>query len=248
MALIPKLTVLAQELDTYGSVTLQDTTGAYNPSTNPGGYGAPNPGTGDVQKILALVEYMGTSQTPTPIDIPDIANYLGAGVVFLQNFLEGVTRITALVGFTVANPVTALEGNYEFDLSGAATILEGCSHISLNGDLYQLDYSKTFTGSKGYVLTPFTKDYTAPTALRFFAAAAYTLWKQKGYEELIRQIGELACSSIECTSKETDLLMAQYRMYLSIQPYFDQQDYIKAHNLAVALAPDQVVNTPCQVC
>lgn len=246
MALIPKITVLAQDLEAYASVVLDDSTGAYNVSTNPGGYGAPNPATGDIVKALVLVTYLGGGSTYVPVT--DIPLLQGAGYKLEHPFQEGVQKLTYMPGISLPTNVVALEGNYEFDLVNANSLLADVLAIELDGTVYWLDKSKAFTASKGYVTTAFTKDYTGATQYRYYATDVYTLWNEKGKLNLLKRIGAMACKPLDCTSQETDAVMADYRKYLATADFFTAQDYSKAHNLAVALAPESGTKSDCTSC
>jgi hypothetical protein len=248
MALIPKLTVLERDVANYGYVTVQDTTGVYNAGTNPGGYGAPNPATGDVVKALLRADYLGNASIGVPEEV-NVANIQGAGVQWIQTFLEGVTKIVYLLGFTLpGGGVTGLAGNLNFDLIDADTLLAGKEYIELGGELYELNLAAGLTNAGGYVTRAFVDDYLGVAAIMYQSAQVYTLWNDAGYRELVSDIGTTACTSLDCGADAVDALLTRYRFYLATQPMFDNSNYSKAHNLAVALAPDAAVTSPCITC
>jgi hypothetical protein len=246
MSLQPKLKILSQDTVGYGSITLQDDTGAYNASTNPGGYGAPNPVTGDVTKVLAREEYLGDS-SPGAWEEVDKASMLGAGVAWVHAFREGVTRIGYLVGFSIiGGGITALKGNLNFTLTSASTKLAGATHIEIAGKVYQLDVAK-LTNLGGYVTTAFDADNVSVAGTMYMEGYVYSLWNAQGYAGLIKEIGSVSCTSLSCGAEELEVLMVRYRFYLATSYNFEKGNYSKAHNLAVTLSPE-LTTTNCVTC
>jgi hypothetical protein len=246
MSLQPKINILSQDTDGYGSITLQDATGAYNASTNPGGYGAPNPTTGDVTKVLVREEYLGDS-SPGGWEEVTKAEMLGAGTIWTHAFREGVTKIGYLVGVDIiGGGITALKGNLVFTLTNAATKLAGATHIEVAGKVYQLNVAK-LTSSGGEVTTAFDADNVSVAGNMFFEGYVYSLWNAQGYAALIQEIGNVGCTSLQCGAVELETLMTRYRFYLATGSNFEKGNYSKAHNLAVTLSPE-LTTTNCATC
>lgn len=246
MSLQPKITVLSQDNVLYGSITLQDSTGAYNATTNPGGYGSPNPATGDVTKVKVREEYMGDS---SPKGFEDLvkAEMLGSGTIWKHNFREGVTKLTYIVGTTVGL-ITALKGNSYIDLADADDKLAGCTFIEFDGNIYQLDGAKPPTNTQAFLTTAVAEDFVDGNGTRYYEGYVYTLWNTQGHNQLIKDIAEVSCTSIPCGAVALEELMVRYRFYLATGYNFQLQNYSKAHNLAVMLAPEMVKTSNCITC
>jgi hypothetical protein len=65
MALIPTINITQADNGSY--ITLYDTTGIYDVSTNPGGYGTPNPEDTDVTAATLELQIMGSDGTFTTV-------------------------------------------------------------------------------------------------------------------------------------------------------------------------------------
>jgi hypothetical protein len=246
MSLQPKLKILSQDTETYDSITVQDDTGAYNVSTNPGGYGAPNPGTGDVIKTFLREEYMGDT-APKGWEEVTAASVLGAGVTWTHSFREGVAKIGYLVGIVIAGGgITALKGNMNFDLTNAHIKLEGATHIEIGGKLYGLDVSK-LTSTGGYVTTAFDDDYVAVAGNCYYEGYVYSLWNAQGYAQLVKDIATISCTTLDCESAQNAELIKRRRYYLATGYNFERGNYSKAHNLAVLLSPE-LTTSNCASC
>jgi hypothetical protein len=247
MSLQPQIEILAQDTELYASVTVQDTTGVYNASTNVGGYGTPNPASGDVVKTMIGAEYLGSTAAAAFEEIPSL-EVLGAGTVWTHSFLEGVTRLLYLVGVDiVGGGFTGLLGNLNFTLANADTLLEGATYIEIEGTIYKLDLAQGLSSTGGYVTTPFVADHLDVSGTQFFVGQAYSLWNTAGKKALELEIGDVACTSLQCGAFQLEVLMARHRFYLATGYEFDRGNYSKAHNLAVALSPD-VTTANCPTC
>jgi hypothetical protein len=237
MALIPKLQLIAQDTDLYGSVTLQDNTGVYNATTNPGGYGAPNPVKASVTKIYLADYYLGDNKSQGFDPLP-VLNILNGPYKWEHDFREGVSRLEYLVGFNLGGGFTGLDGNLDFELANASSVLANCSHIEIGGVVYAIDQSKALTNLGGYLATPIQGDHFNVDGFKFIQGSLYTLWNAQGTRVLLTQIGAVGCTSLQCGAAELDLLMVKHRFYLATGIEFGKGNYSKAHNLAVALSPD----------
>jgi len=246
MSLIPKITVSNQDKDLYASVMVQDATGAYNSTTNPGGYGAPNPGTGAVQRTLLREEYLGDA---TPKDWEAVTNLatLGGAFQWVHGFREGVTRIGYLVVVSGGSGLSILMGNYNFTLPAADTLLVGATHVEIAGVLYEIDKGKPLTSSGGYFSTPSATDQLNVAYNVGYSGYVYTLWNFQGEAALMKDIASSACTSLECGKEQFDSLMARYRFYLGAQYNFNLAIYSKAHNQAIALSPS-FTTSKCASC
>lgn len=93
------------------SITVTDLTGVYNASTNPGGYGSPNPAVGDYTDFVITVtpaDPYTYAPTGTPVDINAYAT--------LPSNANGTFAITSLALLGSADTVIP-DGVYRFDIS-----------------------------------------------------------------------------------------------------------------------------------
>jgi len=248
MSLLPKLQILEQDIELYDYVIVQDITGVYDPSTNPGGYGAPNAETTDVLKTLLGSEYGGNQGTIAEfVEVPKL-EIMGAGTLWTQPFLEGVTRIIYLVGVDISGgSFTGLKGNLQFTLNNANAELAGAHYIEIEGVIYALDVARGLTSSGGWVLSPFVQDHLAVSGIQYYEGGVYSLWNEQGKRALVQEISALSCTSLQCGALGLDLAMTRYRFYLATGIEFDKGNYSKAHNLAVSLSPE-LTTTNCPTC
>jgi len=245
MSLQPKIKVLSQDATLYSSITVKDDTGTYDAGTNPGGFGTPNPLTTDVQKMYLQEEYMG-DDTPGVFEEVDKLGMLADGVLWEHPFREGVTKLNYLIGFNVGL-ITALKGNLYVTLSNADTLLLDCTHIEIDGTIYQLDGTKPATSTQAFLTTPVLADYVDVNGYKFYSGYTYTLWNEQGKMDLVHDIANVSCTSIACGAIELEYLMVRYRFYLSSNYYYSLQNYSKAHNLAVMLSPE-LSHSNCVTC
>src|SRR5690606_25736781 len=100
--LIPKIDI--NDIDKAGRViTVQDITGVYNSTTNPGGYGGANVSKAQVQGVLFTLSHYDSDEvwkvryvrTPDPqhpeyLTIPSVANILDGGLVQITSLSLGI--------------------------------------------------------------------------------------------------------------------------------------------------------------
>lgn len=164
MALVVKPKKSSQTDDGI-TLYIYDNTGAYNASTNTGGYGTPNPAYADIQQIIVRVyepnsttEYtdftLDTLTTPTAVQFatPSGGYTLGITAVDLGQSTsstpleDGAYNIQEFVLYeygpsvdfilNVVNGSTAVTGSGAADLSGLAN----ATHIYMDGTLYGFTY------------------------------------------------------------------------------------------------------------
>jgi len=97
---------------TSGGFTFSETTGAYTPITNEGGWGAPNPTTGDAT-VAILEVYIPDTNTLLPINTPVTINMFTQGPPYPQSNTTNSLLITPQdIGFAVGE--TTADGVYQF--------------------------------------------------------------------------------------------------------------------------------------
>lgn len=222
-----------------------DNTGDYDASSNPGGWGAPNPAKTDVVRIL---QRQDTLDKPTvggvALSVPDQATYLtGAG-----NLLPGapnsdrVYDMHALIGFICPVAISSQAGSMQFTMTGAdaqfATAVGFTIDALSTSIFYPIDRTKPLTGTGGYVTVALPLTVTTPITF-YFDAESHALILQSGQACLMRDIAAYAgvCGGA-CEGEDLQALSDRYMQYLSMIQDFVIQDYTRADELAQKLQND----------
>lgn len=258
MPLAPKISVITIDKIAAGSVVIQDTTGAYNAGTNPGGYGAPNYATTDldwallylrnysdedynIQKISSLTDILGSGQS-----IPGIVG---------DKFLDGVWEVKYYP--VVAHPVTPgvdtaitwTLGSKTFNLATASTLLAGAIGIII----------KDIDDEKIYFLDPATPPGVGTAAVTETLPSAATGLVAIVYEADTRFMMPAAaddCLAIktgliikECTCFDAEMseMLLRRGKRDGAEVHFAQGNYQAAHDIITQLASycDNTVNCNC---
>jgi hypothetical protein len=245
MSLVPKITATVTDKIRATTISLLDTTGAYNASTNPGGYGTPNYATSDLDwALIYLRNYENTDYNIQKLS--SLTAILGAGQTFAgitdSKFGDGVWEVKYYP--VVANPVTPgvdtaitwTVGSKTFALTGAATLLAGAKAILVKDvsdtKLYFLDSlstnSATVTEQLPSTGTGFLAiAYEADTRFLITAAADDCLAIKTGL--IIKE-----CSCFDPEMQEMLLRMGKRQ---GADIHFDvKQNYQAAHDIIIQLA------------
>lgn len=183
MALIPTATLT---VDTASEVlTLTDTTGAYNASTNPGGYGAPNPAIADNTGTLLTFTLPDLSPVEILLDgttspatnwIP--LNALTRSVTIAQLGLTSDTLPTGAILLTYLPFFTTTSGGNYTVVQGNATITRASAQNP------STDYSDSdiWVSGTGVPYTILTKTATTLVLTELYAEASGTTVGYRGYQ------------------------------------------------------------------
>jgi len=145
---------------------LLDTTGAYNVSTNPTGYGSPNYAAADVNKIILLVmqpntddyttcEFDGTTD-PTAVEITTAAENLPINTFVLGETTaddlgqlpDGVTDAWYIPTFEDGLMGTFTLGSTAFTSTNLTSAPHaGMTHIEVDGEVYQVQITSATEGT-----------------------------------------------------------------------------------------------------
>lgn len=249
MGLLTKLSVIETAADA-SSITVLDSTGAYNAGTNPGGYGAPNPTAASVlYALIQLAHYDDlTSYGVKQVDPEDIIPSLGAtGFVLTPSmfsaitpgsvFKDGVYDMKYNVMFNTPDNITVTPGSSRFTMPNASTVFADCVGFALSDEpdvLYYLDRTKTLDNTGGYIVGTFAADITPIQAGR----AAYETF----LKILITRTGndclntDIALWSDQgCKNEKFRDVWTRYTMKIAMEGKFSQQLYMDAHRLAMKL-------------
>lgn len=240
MGLQPKVAVVQSKST---GVTVADVTGAYNASTNPGGYGAPNPIKASVTEVLIQQAIIGEAlPTASRFTVDERADYLdGIGVATGNTLLKDrVYDIRALIGYAGASTLTAAGGSNQFTLTNASTVFANAVGFTLNTDptiLYRIDRTKPLTISSAYTIETLPAVTNGAITI-YYEAQVYALVYDQGEDCLLKDIADadLGC---DCSSEDTNALLERYAEYLSMKYKFTKTlDYEGADKLAKKLQGD----------
>lgn len=183
MALITKFVKVAQAQDNK-SVTFDDTTGAYDGTTNPGGYGTPNPAYTAILKTVLQITNLKTDSVSYHIvdetDAQDLANPAETNLLTLDSYYIGQTAFgedtVAILDGTfqikyvpiVVDGITigATNGSVVVTGTSLTTVFANYSVIYFDGKLYEIDKVNGFTADSMRLKTAYvgtTGSYSAQT-------------------------------------------------------------------------------------
>lgn len=258
MSLVPKITVSAQDKILGKSITLLDTTGAYNVSTNPGGYGSPNYATTDLDwAILRFRNYANEEYTDQKLS--SVTAILGSG----QN-VAGLTDGVFDAGAwevkyypVIAHPVTPnvdtsitwAVGSKTFNLTNASTVLAGVTAILIKNisdtKLYFLDPDIPVTSTQGTVTEILPSAGTGNIALAYEADTRFLAVSQAN-DCLAKDSGKYICECT-CFSPEMQQLYLRMGKLTAADLHFAQGNYQAAHDLIIQAAAycDNTLNCGC---
>lgn len=225
MALSINIAKLLQAQDNK-SVTFDETTGAYHASTNPGGWGTPNPAYTDILRAFIQITNLKT----------DAVAYLAMTLAEAQAFADpgGTTPVTLdslIMGQTIVGEDYAKinDGTYQLRYlpilaegislgatldsvvitgSTLTTVFANYSAVYIDGKIYEIDKVNGFTSGSMNLKTPFesaTGSYSAQTGpmklLKFGLIGV-------GNALMIAGIGQIGCSSD--TNELMDILLMKF--------------------------------------
>lgn len=260
MALVPKITAVVTDTVRATSMKLQDTTGVYNASTNPGGYGTPNYDTSDLDwALIYLRNYKDEDYTIQKLS--SLTNILGSGQNFVGltdgKFSDGVWEIKYFP--VVAHPVTPnvntvitwTAGSKVFTLASANTILAGVSAILV----------KDISDTKLYFLDPNIPPTSSVATVTELLPSAGTGNLAVAYESDTRFL--ITAAADDCLAIKTGLIVKEcscfdpemQQLYLMMGKrngadihYTVKQNYQAAHDLIIQLGTycDNISNCSCK--
>lgn len=187
------------------TITIQETTGAYNVSTNPGGFGTPNPAISTFTTMLITGLYVnqtliylvitnsGTVQVFLGGDpqVLALTSELSPGVTGSFPFVDGVLKLTSYAK-QASVTISGLEGNAF--ITGAANLtpfLTAEYVITPDNAIYQIDTDNVSnTTSKVYLKTSILVDFAAGCPA--FAASCYAMVKAEFSCKLVNAIAAMA--------------------------------------------------------
>lgn len=248
MSLVPKISVITVDNITGTSITLQDTTGTYNVSTNPGGYGSPNYATSDLDWVLLWFRnYKDTVYTKQKLS--SLTAILGSGqaIAGLTDgiFDDGTWEVKYYP--IVANPVTPgvdttitwTVGSKTFNLTNASTVLIGVTAILVKNldteKLYFLDTTIPITSTQATVTEVLPSAGTGLVALAYEADTRFL--ETHAADDCIAIKTGLIVKECSCFDPEMQEMLLRYGKREAADIHFNvKQNYQAAHDLITQLA------------
>lgn len=259
MPLAPKISVIYVDKITAQTIQVQDTTGAYNASTNPGGYGTPNYATSDLD--WALLYFRNYSDTDYNVQkLASLTDILGAGQVFgpLEDdrIVDGVWEVKyyPVVGHPITpdvnTSVTWTVGSKTFNLASANTVLAGVIGIILKDiddtKIYFLDPDVPATSSTATVTETLPSTGTGLLAITYEGDTRFMM-PASADDCLAKETGRILreCS---CFSPEMQELYLRMGKRQGADIHFAQGNFQATHEIITQLAAycDNTSNCGCR--
>lgn len=229
-------------------LTIKDSTGAYNVSTNPGGYGSPNPYNTPTQGFLLARYWTETSYLSTYLDPSEMTSLLGSGLSFgsatsANAFADGVHQLKylplkdtgATAVFTNGSKTVTVTG---FDITtlgeAGAKYAAAFDGADPEGEPTLIDWTGT-NNSTTITLKSVFLGATGTYALQVAVEGDLKVKINKAAEAcIVGGIGKLAEVNCECIDNEKTLnKLIRWRFAADVK--FDLLDYEGAHNMIVAI-------------
>lgn len=248
--IIPVLTSVTNAKD-GSSLTIKDSTGAYNVSTNPGGYGTPN---ADEPTVVGFrVRYWADTDIYGSLVTDDttiLAALLGAGfaltieqlgeseadfssgVHHIKYYpLEEVDTIVTLTKDSKLVTVTAGTAPSTWDSDYVGIVFN--DGATLGTKVFLIDRNEAITSTTFYLTEAWTDDTITGQAVMLAPEADLKILAvEEAQSCLVGRIGKLG-KSCTCNEDEVDLLMWLTMQIFAAQINFDCADYTNAHNKIV---------------
>lgn len=220
-------------------ITIQETTGNYDASTNPGGYGTPNPDITDFQSMLIVGLFInGTTINMVLTDYGTLQLYLAGdpntlglnslmspGVNGVYPFIDGVLKLSSYAQLASAT-VSGVSGNAYITGTGLTPFITAEYVITPEYAIYQIDSGNAGnTDSQIFLKTSITTDFIAATPA--FYAACYAMVNAEFICKLTNAIAAMAAHGGDEDDRAaylTDILVKKFAADFE----FANKDYIAA--------------------
>lgn len=247
MALVPKISVVTVDNTTGTSITLQDTTGAYNVSTNPGGYGSPNIATTDLDwALLWFRNYADTDYTKEKLT--SLTALLASGEN-IEGFTDGIfddgvweVKYYPIVAHPISpgvdTTITWTVGSKTFNLTTASTVLAGASAILIKNldteKLYFLDPAVPASSTQATVTEVLPSAGTGLVAVAYEADTRFL--ESHAADDCIAIKTGLIVKECSCFDPEMQEMLLRYGKREAADIHFTvKQNYQAAHDLITQL-------------
>lgn len=241
MALQIKLSQVS--LSTDGTVlTVQDTTGAYNVSTNPGGYGTPNPATPTKVQLRwkTFFSCVWAVVTGTYAYADVLAGY-GITTVSLalstipSLFPDGINQVQYLAGYLLTGSVTVLPGSTTVTVVDMDTSkLTAGMYLSFASDPNTLYYILSIASTTIILETPYGGSNTTETCYQWYSTVLNVLVQTLGQNRINDRLCRVTVDNL--TDSELNKLLQLTMDELAASARYDIGDYAGADVLARRVA------------
>lgn len=244
MLMALQLKLSQDSLSTDGTTLIvKDTTGAYNASTNPGGYGTPNPDASSLVqlrwKMLESCDWELISGAYTVADI--IAGFsittINTGLsTDLRLLPDGVEQVQLLEGYPIATktlsvtPGSELVGLGTFS-AGDFTGIDYISFISIPNEIFKIlgIVGSTMTLDKVY-----SGALTTELINRWYEGELYVLVQTFGNNQINKDLTTITADNL--TGDKLMNLTKRTMNSFAASARFDAGDYMGANTLALDVA------------
>lgn len=236
MALIRKSTL--QSVSTDGkNIIVKETTGAYNVSTNPGGYGSPNPTTGFFSLVVLKLTYLDGSTTY--LATADAAGFIGGSNYSINStllpvpadyaFKDGVLLITSYACSNLETVVGTVGNKFITGSASLGDFLDGTVVVDPNNVIYTIDNTQTNTSSIVYITTPLLTTITQ--ARVGYIASCYAMVNAAFLCKMVNAIGGMAetCNENNDSLPLYDILVKKFAADFA----FAAGDYVNANRAII---------------
>ena len=254
---VPSLTWLSNAKNAT-TISVQDTTGLYNATTNPGGYGSPNAG------IPTMVGFrIRTWDCRDPYgyllisDNTLINNLINTGLALSMSnfgltkghFSSGVHHVKYYPLEMINVTVSLTNGSKEVQVSsGTLPNTWDVNYIGIvfgtsPAKVFNIDRTQPITSTTFYLTEPWSGSTGIETAVRIAPEADLKiLVSEPANACLVSRIGQLAMNNCSCDATESDKLTRLTMWMFASKINFDCKDFKGAHNLLVS------VELECHAC
>lgn len=206
-----------QSVSTDGkTITIKDTTGAYDVDTNPTGYGTPNPATTFFSIVAIKAAYLnGSLSWLFTTDTPDFlsgSNYaITSGLLPTPGdypFIDGVMYLNSIAG-SALETVTGTLGDYQITGS-LGDFVDGDSIIDSNNIVYTIDTAQANDSTTIYLTTPLLSTITQARAA--YSAGCYVMVNAEFVCKLMGAVGSMAqtCNEDGWSAPLGDMLVKKF--------------------------------------
>jgi hypothetical protein len=248
MSLAPKISITNVDKIYAQTVTLKDTTGAYDAGTNPGGYGGPNYDTDDLDwALIYLRNYDDEGYSIQKLS--DLTAILGSGQNFAGisgggKFKDGIWEVKYYP--VVAHPVTPgvdtaitwVPGTKTFTVASANTLLTGAIGILVKDvsdiKIYFLDPNVPLTSTTATVTELLPGAGTGLLAIVYQADARFLM--PAAADDCLAKTTDKVLWDCTCFSPQMQELYLRMGKRQGADIHLSQGNYQAAHELITQLA------------
>lgn len=229
-------------------LVVQDTTGNYNASTNPGGYGTPNLGPASLVQLRwkmwndCLWRLISGTYSVADIQAGYTIDTINIGLSTDSRLLpDGVEQVQLLEGYPVATKtLTTVSGSNEVDLNtfdiDDFTGFEYLSFQSIPNEIFKII---NIEGTTIILDHPYTGSNSTELINQWYGAELPVLVQTFGNNRINKDLTGVTACCME--GKTLNNLMSRTMDSYAAVARFEAQDYLGANTLATAVANSTLI-------